>query len=73
MTVIQKQAVSRVVFDFIIIVLISLKLFKIHGDFAPNPPKGVMLTKGLLVLFLIYLFVALVKFVKEAVVVFKKD
>jgi hypothetical protein len=72
MTVKQKQALTRVFFIIIIILLVGLRLAKLHKDYSPLVPYTVMISEALLGVFIIFLFIHAVRFINEAREIFRK-
>jgi len=72
MNVKEKQALSRILFALVLMILVILRTVKLHREYAINMPYGVMITESLLCVFSIFLFVHTVRFVNEAKVIFKK-
>lgn len=68
----EKQALTRIIFTVILILIVALRTIKMHKDYLPAIPYTVTFTEILLCIFIIFLFLHMVRFINEAVEIFKK-
>ena len=71
-TVKEKQAFSRVIFALFLILIVILRIMKMHNEYSPHIPYTVVITEVLLGFFVIFLFINTIRFINEAVDIFRK-